>query len=76
MIYQGDIEVQLESRDLSTFPTILKGLVNFDPKGHLAFSELVGQEPKRLEQGSFVVLVTNTIDKGLITVILGTTCSP
>lgn len=71
LVYQSDHEVQIESRDLSTFPQVLKQLVNFVTKGELSYSELLNQETKRLEQGSFVVLITPEVDQGLINVILG-----
>ncbi|MCH4891360.1 DUF58 domain-containing protein [Acidaminobacter sp. JC074] len=71
MMYHVDKLVQIESRDLSTFPTVLKELVTFVAKGGITFSELLNQEAKRLEQGSFVVLITTTVTELLIQTLLG-----
>jgi len=71
MMYHVDKLVQIESRDLSTFPTVLKELVTFVAKGGITFSELLNQEAKRLEQGSFVVLITTRVTELLIQTLLG-----
>jgi len=71
LMYHLDSLVQIESRDISTFPTVLKDLVTFVAKGEITFSELLNQETKRLEQGSFVVLVTTEITELLIHTLLG-----
>lgn len=71
LIYHSDRMVQLDSRDLATFPNVLKELVAFVSEGTMAFNELVTQETKRLEQGSFIVLVTTNISEELIGTIFG-----
>jgi len=73
MVYHIDKLTQVESRDLSKFPTILKELVTFVAKGSVTLSELLNQETKRLESGSFVVLVTPTITDALVNTVLGLT---
>jgi len=71
MVFHDDRMVQVESRDLSTYPNVLKELVTFVAKGGMSLSELLNQETKRLEQGSFVVLVTPNITEALINTIIG-----
>lgn len=71
MVFHNQKFVQVESRDLSTYPTVLQELVTFVAKGGMAFSELLSQETKRLEQGSFVVLVTTVITEALINTLIG-----
>ncbi len=71
MLYHSEKLVQVDSRDLSTFPNVLKELVTFVAKGNMSLSELLNQESKRLEQGSFVVLVSTKITESLINTILG-----
>jgi len=71
MIFHNQKIVQVESRDLSTYPNVLQELVTFVAKGGMSFSELLSQETRRLEQGSFVVLVTTVITEALINTLLG-----
>ena len=71
LMYHLESLVQIESRDISTFPTVLKELVTFVAKGEITFSELLNQETKRLEQGSFVVLITTEVTELLIHTLLG-----
>lgn len=71
MYYQAKMNVNIESRDLASFQNLLKDLVTFSPKGDLAFSEVISQETKRFEQGSFVVLVTTQVNKKLTDTIMG-----
>lgn len=71
MIYNSDHIVRVDSRDLSTFPNVLKELVTFVSEGTMDFSQLVTQETKTLEQGSFVIMITTQITNELIDTILG-----
>lgn len=71
MMYHCDRMVQIESRDLSTFPTVLKELVTFVAKGNMTLSEVLNQETRRLEQGSFVVLITTRVTEALINTLIG-----
>lgn len=71
MIFQSDRLVQVDSRDLSTFPNVLKELVSFVAKGTMTLSEILNQEAKRLEQGSFIVIVTPKVTEALISTLVG-----
>lgn len=73
LCYQSAQNIHKESRDLANFQELLKDLVTFKPKGELAFSEVVSQETKRLDQGSFVVLMTPKLTKALMDTIVGLT---
>lgn len=71
LYYEMDQVIKVESRDLATFPNILNELVAFMPLGERSFSDIISQETKRLEQGSFVVLITPVVNEDLINTILG-----
>jgi uncharacterized protein (DUF58 family) len=67
--FHSEHNIKMESRDLGSYPDILKSLVTFVPSGQLNFSDLLVQETKKLEQGCFLVLITSTVDKRLIDTI-------
>ncbi|MBN2794074.1 MAG: DUF58 domain-containing protein [Clostridia bacterium] len=71
--YQSSQYVNIESRDMSSFPVLLKDLVTFNPQGDSAFSEVISQASKRFDYGSFIIAVTPQIDQGLVNVLMGLT---
>ncbi len=70
LLYHDEKVVQIENRDVSAFQNVLKELTSFVSEGSMPFTELIVQETKRLEQGSFIVLITTAISEELISALI------